>query len=535
MIMPETEVRLLNIPIDKTQKNQLTFNSRGDQYTYMNSRVKKSYTDFTYQRKDNVIRIPTGIDSLWNCNYVMYKNNNYDKWFYAFITKKEFLEEDLTAVYIETDPWQTWFSEIQLKTSFVEREHVTDDGIGIHTVPENVETGNYVCNSSLSLYDGSNNTYICVNVTEVPSEVNVNTYNAQYNGVYSGTIALLFDEPLGASNFIRAMDKLAKKDAITSIYLIPTSLCGNPSFNTVNIDTGDVTITTHLAVLPYSTDVTTLNTSGSVTTPSSLNGYTPKNNKLFTYPYNYFYITNNVGSDVEFHYEDFVNNSASFKTIGSVTPGCSIRCVPLNYKKLSDSNSLKSYNYGVTCAKYPICSWASDVYTNWLTQNGLNLTLQFIGSAGAIIGGGVMLATGAGAVAGVGAIAGGVTGIANSISQVYENSLTPKQAQGNSNAGDVTFSSDKMGVTCYKMTLRSEYAEIIDKFFTMFGYKVNTVKIPNINSRAYFNYVKTIDCNITGDIPMEDLILIKQIFDNGCTFWKNANYVGDYSVNNVNV
>ena len=57
---------------------------------------------------------------------------------------------------------------------------------------------------------------------------------------------------------------------------------------------------------------------------------------LKVHPYSYFYVTNNVGSDVPFRYEEFVNNTASFKTFGSLTPGCSIRCVPLNYKKLSD-------------------------------------------------------------------------------------------------------------------------------------------------------------------------------------------------------
>ena len=58
-----------------------------------------------------------------------------------------------------------------------------------------------------------------------------------------------------------------------------------------------------------------------------------KNNKLHTWPYSYFYITNNVGSSVDFRYEDFIDNTAVFDTVGSLTPGCSIRCYPQNYKK----------------------------------------------------------------------------------------------------------------------------------------------------------------------------------------------------------
>lgn len=31
--------------------------------------------------------------------------------------------------------------------------------------------------------------------------------------------------------------------------------------------------------------------------------------------------------------------------------------------------------------KFPICNWDTDVYTNWLTQNGVNIGLSVAGSA----------------------------------------------------------------------------------------------------------------------------------------------------------
>lgn len=66
----------------------------------------------------------------------------------------------------------------------------------------------------------------------------------------------------------------------------------------------------------------------------------------------------------------------------------------------------------------------------------------------------------------------------------------------------------------------------------MYGYKVNEVKIPNITGRTNWNYVKTQECNILGDIPQEDMQTLKNIFNSGVTFWHNPSTFLDYSQNN---
>lgn len=88
------------------------------------------------------------------------------------------------------------------------------------------------------------------------------------------------------------------------------------------------------------------------------------------------------------------------------------------------------------------------------------------------------------------------------------------------------------GFSFYKMSIKKEYAKIIDDFFSMFGYKVNEVKIPNVTGRQNWNYVKTIDANILGDIPQEDMQKLKDIFNSGVTFWHNPNTFLDYSQSN---
>ena len=531
-ITPQTELKLLKCPIESDNRNQITFSNETAQYNYFISLPKLEVDNFTYQRKDGIIRYPAHIDTILTYNYVMYKNEGYtNKWFYAFITNMEYINDNMTYITIENDYFQTWQFNMEWKRSFVEREHVNDDTVGEHTLPERLETGDYVCNSVDYIYQGGS-TYICISCSDVPDDLG-KRLTLYYNGVFSGTETFLFRDYQAGANFIKAMQKDSKdlSNAIVSIYLAPQNL-----FTGLTLDWQVVTIngtTFEYSRLPVSSESTSMSTSSTITVPSTLNGYTPKNNKLKTAPYSYFYISNNVGSDIPFKYEDFVNNSAVFKTVGSLTPGCSIRCVPISYKKLSDSGtSMRSFNSGITVAKYPICSWNTDTYINWLTSNSVNLGFKAVGGVAGIVGGAALSLTGGGATVGIGMIAGGIGMITNAVQEVYNHSLTPDQAQGNSNSGDVVYSRGKIEVACYKMSIRSEYAQVIDNYFSMYGYKINRVKVPNITGRTNWNYVKTIGANIEGDIPEGDLNKIKSMFNNGITLWHNTSTYLDYSQNN---
>ena len=130
-LTPDTEIRLLKLPLTIDNKNQLTFNNLQAQTNYFLS--IEDYIDIdecSYQRKDNIIRFPAHIDTIIQYDYVMYKNKNYDdKWFYAFIIGMEYDNEGMTNVAIQTDVFQTWQFDILWKQSFIEREMlaVSDD------------------------------------------------------------------------------------------------------------------------------------------------------------------------------------------------------------------------------------------------------------------------------------------------------------------------------------------------------------------------------------------------------------------------
>ena len=278
--------------------------------------------------------------------------------------------------------------------------------------------------------------------------------------------------------------------------------------------------------IPNETASRVLKDSTTIAINRTLNGYTPKNNKMFTKEFNYLHITNNNGGDINLAYEDFVNNTPTYRILGAICPGCSIRLIPENYKKY-DTTSTKNIlmEYGLVAGKYPVCSWRSDTYTNWLTQNSVNYSLDKIGSA---------IGIGVGALVNPAvAVLGGVGVITDLLKEKEKREKSPIQSKGNVNVGDVTYSSGMNKFTYSKMSCRYEFAKRCDDYLSMFGYRVNNVKIPNTEGRTNWNYVKTVDCNFEGDIPQIYLNKIKEIFNNGITLWHNASTMLDYSQSNT--
>lgn len=122
--------------------------------------------------------------------------------------------------------------------------------------------------------------------------------------------------------------------------------------------------------------------------------------------------------------------------------------------------------------------------------------------------------------------------VKNVMAQIEKQSLLPDNVSlSSSNSTLLGYNMfDKNIFTRY--SIKREFAERIDQFFDMYGYTVNELKNININSRPNWNYIKTQGANILGDIPQYDLQTIKEMFDNGITFWHNPATFLDYSQNN---
>ena len=547
IITPQTDLVLLQCPLEPDQQNQLTFANATAQYNYFNSLQKIHVDDFTYQRKDGTIRFPAHIDDVRTYNYCMYRNDAYsNKWFYAFITDMQYANDGVTMITIATDVWQTWMFDITFKRSFVEREHTNNDGVGANVLDEGLNVGKYIVNSFSEFKYQSNpqDSYVVALVTELLPDANYTGSEPKcrmIGGVPQGCYTLVLDNSSddNITNFVRAYDVNAKANAIVSMYVLPKKFYPNLQFVSVfDRETGGQKWSFDYALMPRSNTYVNLGTHY-WTRNTTLHGYTPKNNKLFTYPYSYLLVTNNNGDEKEYYWEDMGSNQAQFTISGVPSLGCNIRLIPTNYKNTTTGG----YEWSLEAGSLPMVSWNSDYYLNWEASQGvkagMNAASGYVtdyGKAGEAVASGKDQVNPANILEGIsrtlssfGAV---FKGLFNEVSSGYSESLKPNENRGQS-TGDLNYAIGKTCFTGYIMSIKYEQAVVIDNFFSMYGYRTDKLKLPNITGRTNWNFVKTQICNVIGNIPQSDIEQIKDIMNNGITFWHNPATYLDYSQNNT--
>ena len=526
-----SKVYLMNVPLEDDLKNTIYFSNPEAQQAYFPKNF--GYTNVSYQAETRTFRCPSMIDNIRQYNYLMWQNPAYsNKWFYAFIKKLTYFNDGYTDVEFEVDPFQTYMFDYTVMPSFIEREHTNNDTIGNNTLPEGLELGEYVKNQNTQLNTfGKGTMWYAVAVSDIIGTMT--KYPAAIvNNVPTGLYYILTDTVSMLHGIVQMYDIAGKANAIYSMFTFPKeilNISGSYAYqaSTWNYENGSFS-TTKSVYVPTSSNRSARMLEEYVVCnkPSKIGKtYTPRNNKLFTFPYCYFNISNNAGTVVTYHYEDF-NGNPKFNLRGTLGIGCSTRLYPVNYKGMDYySDYDNAYDYGLSGAKYPTISWNSDSYTNWLTQNSLNIGL----SAGQTV-----LNTSASLAVGnvAGATLSFLGGVTSAVGEVYKASLMPDQAKGNTNCCDVNYVDNKNGFTCYPLSIKPEYAAIIDNYFDVFGYKTNLVKYPNVAHRENWWYTKTINANVVGNIPNEYVTKIKEAYDNGITFWRNPNNFLDYTVSN---
>ena len=94
------------------------------------------------------------------------------------------------------------------------------------------------------------------------------------------------------------------------------------------------------------------------------------------------------------------------------------------------------------------------------------------------------------------------------------------KTSGNDTLFNLVNSNQKIDIIKYQPKANVKFK--INMYFERYGYKLNEYgKLGNyINSRKYFNFVKTNSCNIaTAKVPLIHLEEIKEIFNRGTTIW----------------
>lgn len=524
-IAPDSIVKILkDVPLNDTYKDTILFDDVTSQTAYFINKAKYSYLECTYLRKENKIRVGIEADNLYDCNYIMFQNKTFgNKWFYAFITNIEYVNNVTSAISYEIDVMQTWHFNYTLKPCYVEREHTDSDLFGSNLIQENFETGEYhFYDLGLKGITGNWVPVICATVNKDYSDATP----GMHNGIYNGCTMLYLQGINATSKWLEDLTAEGKSDAVINMVMFPLNFIDEAYSDTPK--TVSFSVNKNL---------------------NNLDGYVPKNKKLFSYPYNFLYVTDNEGKSAEYRYEYFDSTTCNFDANCLYSPQPEACITPKKYKGV-DFN----YNERMTLGNFPLCSWQTDTFMAWLAMNASQLGVATAASVGTImaglspvatvpLSGGTELATlnSTGAMETLNnynvrmnsqnMVIGGATSLLGLLAKSADTYVKPPRLNG-TNTGSMNVALGEKGFHFYYAHIGLEFARAIDDFWTMYGYPCRKLKVPNRNVRPHWTYTQTVDACIIGSIPVDAMKTIKQCYNRGITFWKNGDEIGNYELDN---
>ena len=573
-ITPNSTIKLFSgVPLDNSYRNTLYFANENQQLQYFASTgagLVATLNNQMYQRvSQGVCKVEVPFGTAYAVNYMAFKNTDFEnKWFYAFVNDVKYINNGVCEIDYELDVMQTFMFDVDLQPCLVEREHINkaSDTIGANILPEQFDVGEYKISGLDALMGGLSGASTCWIILGMVSDklsdyvaqqktiYDVGIYDATvpeaeagfHDGVYSGLKYYAFDgTPTGAAELTTFINNHIKTvDNIYSLYMAPKALLPTVPGTAVSANGYEIDNLEFTDMMPSAAPA--------VSAYPDFDGYTPANNKLYTYPYNFCGITNGQGNGLILRYEFFEDHTPRFIGTGTFVDPVTITVRPYRYK--GAGTSFPDMGESISITGFPQCSWSYDTYSRWvaaqLPQEKRAMTRHLITSGiGIAAAGAAMVATGglagiAGAAVGGAAILKGAnlgTNLLNKTATLYEKryeaSIAQDPLKGNSASGNSDFAAGLLNFYRYRGHITGEVAKEIDHYFSVFGYQTNEVKVPNRTGRTIWNYVKTANCTLTkraaGKVTAADISQMEGIYDNGITFWHQPDQVGNYSDANM--
>jgi hypothetical protein len=584
-----TNIRLLSgIPFNSDHQHTRWFSSINEQLNwFLNRNTVYVKSEYNFQRIEghSFIALNESIDDLWNVNYLMFQNSKYNnKWFYAFVTKLEYVQHKTTHVHFQIDVLQTWMFEMNFKPSYVVREHCklwnTDGTPIINTIDEGLNYGteyDIVSVENVRAYDDlfflvivsksamESNNAITASLNGIPQPLNYYVHPFRLNG--TSPVCLTtgdFGQTVNASNIFDILTGIMTQDKtvgdIVSLYV--TEYFGyNAPYDGTNITfdgnkfkavtIGSIT-TIKVVSLPQYEPITK-------TFTNKYSGYNLSyQSKLNMHPYTVLTLDDFKGNRVDLKNE-YINGNDIVVTIkGSLGTSNRVTYSIDNY--LQDSNGVYSSITGLEHAvinnnpnDIPILN---DMLAAFLQGNRNSIanqkaTINFngmmgmlqsaVGAGSSFVGG---MASGNSAAAALGVTQNVIQGIqtaGNSVLQLQAinakqqdiSNVPPSMSSMGSNT-NYDYGNFIYGLFLIKKQIKPEYLKKISDFLYMFGFKKNELKVPEFYNRTCWNYVQTENCVITGSFNNDDLQALKNIFNNGVTLW-HVDDIGNYSLSNEEI
>lgn len=244
--------------------------------------------------------------------------------------------------------------------------------------------------------------------------------------------------------------------------------------------------------------------------------------KLRQYPYEFLAITNYRGDNLRIKPEDIGDFKYDIKYKKSIGFDSKTKVYVDNY--LGDSGGKEFNIIDNSINELPLMTDAFKEYINnskATATTGVAVNAS-MGVAGAAAGAALLGAAGpAGALAflslGLGMT--GLTGVKSELMKQSDLKETPLSERKSGNNLLFDMIDNNLSYRLIRKRIKPQYYSRLYDYFYRYGYKANRFGVPNLRSRYYFNYIKTINIDIVGNINSDVKEKLKQIYNNGTTIW----------------
>lgn len=459
--------------------------------------------DYSFIRKTGTISVNASYSECLQANYIAFKNPDYDnKWFFCFLDDVRYVSDRCCELSYTQDVMSTWWDYWTRSSCFVEREMPVSDSIGNNTRPEPVELGaDYVCvNTGIFKLNDMNFGFLVTGGSdkESPTYSGLYTYNGVVTGLYP-IMGIPASDTSSAKAIIQPYVENGVEDRIVRMFQYPALLGDSQTSKT-----------------PWSTLV-------SIPANTDVDGYIPRHNKLLTYPYKFLRVSTSDGDSIDLHFELFGGDSGIVLR-GTVLPTSQFKAYPKNYAGVEDD-----YTKAVFLNTDIEVAWVGDSYKQWLanskTSEGISFAVKQLGAGAGVITG---VATANPLSVASGVIASG-TAVAQTVNDFSVARNSSSKVHGSINGNGLAIGEESFGFTIQVMSIRAEYARLIDDYFDRYGYATNELKTPNLDGNTH-NYVKISNdsCIGYGTVPPKFMNEINNIFRRGTTLWASHDGIGNY-------
>lgn len=593
---PNTTLYLLkNVDLDPEYNYTIDFDDIDKQVEYFNDKkaqVLEYETDYSYIRDNETLKVQVAVEDLLGVNYLMYKNS--DKWFFAFITRKDYVNPNTTRISFKLDVYQSFMFDYELQESFIDREHQDRyiDGKPIYNTQEEnlhygkkykLEKSTPIRNNSIlrTNADGSETIWqdgymIVISAEKLEGDTmaeNILEGNFLTTPYYIygfpmvKKIRILNGEIISKSNIpsinnniilkagsksvtmkefggVLTCDEVKTSKKILSIYFSPymeqvSSIeddSGIPVFNVGNIQEVKLSNGTYPCVRLFGDSIGNFKSSVDVDIDLYTGVYNISYNQLRDKRLEPKLYTNPyLYLQLDNYQTDPFTFYNEYLKSSILTISCeSVENLQPKWRFSVDGYLNDDNRESLIDTSIVDLPLLSDAYLDYVSQNKASMIAGLAISGVQTIGG---IALGA-ISGGIGwAVAGGQAlsfagQVANHLVKTEDLKKTPETTRNIGNNGMFTLASLKQGVNLNIYSILDEYKDIIYNYFYHYGYKSNSFKKPNIKSRYYFNYIKMVGTNIKTNIDAEYKNELANIYNNGITIWHYRNKDTFKGVNN---